>query len=170
MTTSSNNPPLGAGLRIASPLRLDHAYFEHESRPLLGSILLKKGWITPERLDAALAERGSTGLRLGEILLTRGWLFETELAYALAQQFELEYVDLAAVSVDPGAAVLIPLEVARRMFVVPVRFLGPRQLLVAVADPTDADPEALAQILKHEVTLAVGERSAIQGAWRHARQ
>jgi len=166
MTTSSNNQQLGTGLRIASPVRLDHSFFEHEVRPLLGSILLKKGWITPERLDAALAEV-NTGMRLGEILLSKGWLFETELAYALAQQFDLEYVDLAAVSVDPDAAALLSLEVARRMFVVPVRFLGEGQLLVAVADPTDADVEGLERILHLDVKLAVGERSAIQGAWRH---
>src|SRR3979411_2086775 len=74
---------LGGGLRLASgsaaPLRLDHSYFEHEVRPMLGSILVQKGWITHERRDAALAEVKVTGMRLGETLLARGWLFEPEL-------------------------------------------------------------------------------------------
>ena len=129
------NRPLGAGLRLAAsatPVRLDHTFFENEKRPMLGAILLKKGWITPERLDDALAEARQSRMRLGEILLTRGWLFEGELAHALAEQFDLPYVDLAAKSVDHAAASLMPLEVARRMFAVPVRYLGPGEVLVAV--------------------------------------
>ena len=61
---------IGGGLRAASgsaaPLRLDHSYFEHEVRPMLGSILVQKGWVSHERLDAALAEVKVTGMRLGE--------------------------------------------------------------------------------------------------------
>jgi type IV pilus assembly protein PilB len=169
--TSSNFTPLGKGLRVAgsAPARLDHTFFENEVRPMLGSILLRKGWITPERLDEALVAGKATGMRLGELLLSRGWLFEGELALALAEQFGLEYIDLAVRSVDPDAARLLPLEVARRMFAVPVRFLGSDRLLVAVADPGDADVAALEAILCMNVTLVVGERSAIQVAWRHLR-
>jgi len=164
---TSSNRPLGSGLRIAGGARLDHTYFENEVRPMLGSILLKKGWITPERLDAALAGAKATGMRLGELLITRGWLFEGELAKALAEQFDLEYIDLTIRSVDPNAARLLPVEVARRMFAVPVRFVGSSGMLVAVADPADADVAALEGILQHKVTLVVGERSTIQTAWRH---
>jgi len=125
--TSPDKRYLGGGLRIASgsaaPLRLDHGYFEHEVRPMLGSILVQKGWITHERLDAALQEVKVTGMRLGETLLSRGWLFEPELASALAEQAGLRYVDLVRHPLDPSAARLLPLEVARRMFVVPVRFV-----------------------------------------------
>jgi hypothetical protein len=56
----SDKRHIGGGLRLASgsaaPLRLDHGYFEHEVRPMLGSILVQKGWVSHERLDAALAE------------------------------------------------------------------------------------------------------------------
>ena len=132
---------------------------------MLGSILLRKGWVTAERLDAALEEGSRTGMRLGEILLSHAWLFEPELAAALAEQFDVPYVDLAAKSVDRGVAELLPLEVARRMFAVPVRFLADDRIQVAVADPGVADVKALEQILRHPVDLAVGERSAIQGCW-----
>jgi len=151
--TSSNFTPLGSGLRLVGPqpTRLDHTFFEKEVRPMLGSILLKKGWITPERLDDALAAAKASGMRLGEILLTRGWLFEGELAHALAEQCGLEYIDLSVRSVDPRAAVLMPVEVARRMFAVPVRFLTNDTMLVAVADPGDVDVEGLERILSHKV-------------------
>src|SRR3989440_6958639 len=170
--TPSDKRYLGGGLRIASgsaaPLRLDHGYFEHEVRPMLGSILVQKGWITHERLDEALGEVKVTGMRLGETLLARGWLYEPELAAALAEQAGLRYVDLVRHPLDPLAARLLPLEVARRMFAVPVRFLDSGGVEVAVADPADAEVVDLQQILGRPVELAVGERSVIQDSWRYA--
>src|SRR5437764_9999538 len=142
---------VGGGLRLAAgstaPLRLDHGYFEDEVRPMLGSILLKKGWISHDKLDAALEAGRISGMRLGETLLSRGWLFEPELACALAEQFGLRYVDLVRHPLDPSAARLLPTEVARRMFVVPVRFVDSGRIEVAVADPADVDLEVLERVL-----------------------
>src|ERR671934_614431 len=163
---------IGGGLRVAqgsTPLRLDHGYFEEEVRPMLGSILLRKGWLSHDKLDAALDAARISGMRLGETLLSRGWLFEPELASALAEQFGLRYVDLVRHPLDPGAARMLPLEVARRMFAVPVRFLESGALEVAVADPADVDGGDLERMLGRPVELVVGERSVIQDAWRYAR-
>ena len=162
---------IGGGLRLATgsaaPPRLDHGYFEEEVRPRLGTILLKKGWISNDKLDAALEASRISGMRLGETLLSRGWLFEPELACALAEQFGLRYVDLVRHPLDPRAAALLPKEVARRMFAVPVRFFESGAVEVAVADPGDADVDALEQMLGRRVELVVGERSVIQDAWRY---
>jgi type II secretion system (T2SS) protein E len=163
---------VGGGLRLASGAaapRLDHGYFEDEVRPMLGAILLKKGWISNDKLDAALEAARVSGMRLGETLLARGWLFEPELAAALAEQFGLRYVDLVRHPLDPRAARLLPLEVGRRMFAVPVRFMDSGAVEVAVADPADADADGLEQILGRRVELVVGERSVIQDAWRYSR-
>ena len=153
MPDSDNKSYLGGGLRLASgsaaPLRLDHSFFENEVRPLLGAILLQKGWITHERLDSAL--------------------FEPELAAALAEQAGLRYVDLVRHPLDPKAAAMLPLEVVRRMFVVPVRFLEDGRIEVAVGDPADVDLEGLERMLGRGVELVVGERTAIQDAWRFTR-
>ncbi|MBA3736373.1 MAG: hypothetical protein H0W90_14455 [Actinobacteria bacterium] len=42
---------------------------------------------------------------------------------------------------DPKAAALLPVEVVRRMFVVPVRFMEDGRIEVAVGDPADVDLE-----------------------------
>jgi Type II secretion system (T2SS), protein E, N-terminal domain len=163
---------VGGGLRLASGAaapRLDHGYFEEEVRPRLGTILLKKGWVSHEQLDAALEAARISGMRLGETLLARGWLFEPELAAALAEQFGLRYVDLVRHPLDPSAARMLPLEVGRRMFAVPVRFVESGAVEVAVGDPSDADAGSLEQILGRRVELVVGERSVIQDAWRYLR-
>ena len=173
MSGGTDKRYVGGGLRLASgsaaPLRLDHGYFESEVRPMLGSILLKKGWISHDKLDAALEAARASGMRLGETLLARGWLFEPELASALAEQSGLRYVDLVRHPLDPAAARLLPLEVARRMFAVPVRFADSGVIEVAVGDPGDADASGLEQILGRRVELVVGERSVIQDAWRYMR-
>ena len=116
-------PPAGAQ---SQPERGDGTFFgaAGTARPFLGSILIRKGRITQERLDVALAEAGATKRRVGEILLERGWLFENELAQALAEQSGLQYVDLVSQGVDPVAAALLPADFARHYFVVPVRFFG----------------------------------------------
>jgi MshEN domain len=163
---------IGGGLRLASGTtapRLDHGYFEEEVRPMLGAILLKKGYVTHDKLDAALEAARISGMRLGETLLARGWLFEPELACALAEQFGLRYVDLVRHPLDPGAARLLPLEVARRMFAVPVRFMDSGAVEVAVGDPGDVDQGALEQVLGRRVEVVVGERSVIQDSWRYLR-
>jgi type IV pilus assembly protein PilB len=163
---------IGGGLRLASGAaapRLDHGYFEDEVRPMLGTILLKKGWVTNDKLDAGLEAARISGMRLGETLLARGWLFEPELAAALAEQFGLRYVDLVRHPLDPRTARLLPLEVARRMFAVPVRFTDSGAIEVAVGDPADADVQGLEQILGRRVELVVGERSVIQDSWRYLR-
>ena len=136
---------------------------------MLGTILLKKGYLTNDKLDAALEAARISGMRLGETLLARGWLFEPELACALAEQFGLRYVDLVRHPLDPGAARLLPLEVARRMFAVPVRFMDSGAVEVAVGDPADIDHGALEQVLGRPVEVVVGERSVIQNAWRYLR-
>jgi hypothetical protein len=168
--SSSDNQFIRGGLRLASgsaaPLRLDHGYFENEVRPMLGAILVEKGWLTHERLDAALEQGRLTGMRLGETLLARGWLFEPELASALAEQAGLRYVDLVRHPLDPKVARLLPLEVARRLFAVPVRFTDDGRIEVAVADPADVDQEVLERVLGRSVELVVGERTASQDAWR----
>jgi MSHA biogenesis protein MshE len=173
MGGETNKGFVGGGLRLAAgaaaPLRLDHGYFEDEVRPRLGSILLKKGWISHDKLDAALEASRISGMRLGETLLSRGWLFEPELASALAEQFGLRYVDLVRHPLDPRAARMLPLEVARRMFAVPVRVMDSGVVEVAVGDPGDVDVDAMAQILGRQIEIVVGERSVIQDSWRFMR-
>jgi type IV pilus assembly protein PilB len=148
------------------PARLDPA-FKQSLRPFLGTILLRRGRVTQERLDAALAEVERSGRRLGDILLERRWLYDSELAQALAEQNELDYVDIAARSVDPKVAARLPRDFAEYFRAVPVRTMSSGAVMVAVADPADLDAEILRIILHADVQLVVGELTAIRQAWRH---
>lgn len=60
---------------------------EHDAywRPL-GQLLVQRGLLTPEELEAALDEQEQTGGRLGEILLRRGLLSRLALVSSLHEQ------------------------------------------------------------------------------------
>ena len=135
-------------------------------RPL-GRLLLDRGLITKARLDVALDECARTGRRIGEVLADRGWVFENELARALAEQNGLTYVDIAATSVDPAAAGLLPRDFAEHFVAVPVRVMSSGTVLVAVADPSAVDVEVLRIAIGRDVEVVVGDLSAIRNAWRH---
>jgi hypothetical protein len=56
------------------------------SRPSLGRLLVERGVITEEQLDAALRVQREEGGMLGEILTSRGWVSPLSIAAAVAKQ------------------------------------------------------------------------------------
>lgn len=56
------------------------------SNQLLGQILLRKYYITPTQLEAALARQKKCSLKLGELLIQQGQLHPTQLEEALQEQ------------------------------------------------------------------------------------
>src|SRR5262245_35744569 len=105
--------------------------------PALGSLLLRDGKVTPEHLEKALAEKEQSGKRLGEILVERRYASGKAVAEALAEQYQLEFVDLGRIEVDPAAAALLPQRHARKFGALPIGFAGDDTVRVAIADPTD---------------------------------
>ena len=108
-----------------------------ESRPQLGSLLLRDGVITAEQLQAALAQKEAEGGRLGEILLRYNIATGAAIARALAEQHGFEYVELSRFEVVPAATSLLPENVARRLSALPIGFDEDETVIVAVTDPTD---------------------------------
>jgi type IV pilus assembly protein PilB len=148
--------------------RLDHAFFAHECRPRLGSLLHEKGLLTEEQLDEALRERDERGGGLlGEILVSLGFIFEDELARVLAEQAGLSFADVDTISVDRHAATTLPRELGETLCVLPVRFSSDGGVVVAVADPLDsAVLPQLELALNGPIELTVATASSIRRAWR----
>ena len=59
------------------------------SRPLLGRILVEKGWLSESGLQRALLEQRRRGGLLGEILVRRRYITRAQLASALDEQGRL---------------------------------------------------------------------------------
>lgn len=110
----------------------------HEWVPI-GTLLVRAGVLAPEQLEIALTERERRGRRLGEILVEWGWVSSESIARALADQFGMEFYDLAANGVDEDCARLLPTDIADRLQALPMKLLPDELLLVGVADPTDLE-------------------------------
>jgi type IV pilus assembly protein PilB len=109
----------------------------------LGALLLERGLITPEQLDAALAEQRRTGERLGRILVERGYLSKQALGEALAAQKGQAYVDLTEAPPDEALVRALPEWVVAQYRVVPVARVG-EEVLLGMVDPTDVEAMDLA--------------------------
>ena len=103
----------------------------------IGEILVGKGLITRDQLNAVLEKQKDTPKRLGEILVEDGILSQDQLNHALAERLGVEHIGLTEHDVDSLAANMIPEKLARRYGAIPVRFLDENTLLVAMVDPTN---------------------------------
>jgi MSHA biogenesis protein MshE len=131
----------------------------------LGTLLAREGLITNEQLETALIDQQTTGVRLGELLVNWGWVSSDAISRALAEQYELEFVDLDVVEIDPKAAELLAARDARHYSAIPIRFLEDDHLLVGVADPTDVGScDELRMKLGGAVTLVVVDQTELHRA------
>ncbi len=115
-----------------------HAYdaAPSEGRVLLGTLLVRRGHLTVDALEQALAEKERVGRPLGQVLVDLGLISTRALAEALADQHNLEFIDLASSEIDGEAASLLTESLARRYKALPVKFSND-MVVVAVADPTN---------------------------------
>lgn len=94
--------------------------------------------VEPSAITAALEYASRNQMRLGEALVALGSVSEDDLAKALASQFDLEYRDLERHPVDASSLSLIPEDIIRRHFVLPVE-RHDRLLKIIIADPLDLE-------------------------------
>jgi type IV pilus assembly protein PilB len=130
----------------------------------LGSLLIARGLLTPEQLDAALEEQERTHRSLGRILIDQGLVSEAGLVSTLASQLGLEYVDVADYAVDPTATTLISDALARRYQALPIGWQDGR-LVVAMADPSNVFAvDDIRTITGADVRMVVSTRASVIAA------
>jgi type IV pilus assembly protein PilB len=131
----------------------------------IGAVLMNEGVLTPQQLGAALVECDESGKRLGEVVVEQGWATSRDVAQALAKQHGLEFFDLEGLEIDERVAERLPVEIARLHGAIPVAETGDGELLVAVADPTDAGTCGdLELALGQKIRLAVCAETELAGA------
>ncbi len=116
------------------------------SRERLGELLVSAGLLSPEQLDSALEIQAIEGGKLGEVLVRELVVTEDQIAYALASQKGLAHVNLAAISIDRAAAIMLPLRTARRRRCIPIGVEN-GLLTLAMADPLDVEAVDEAELL-----------------------
>ncbi len=113
---------------------------EQQRRKLrIGEVLVEAGLIKASDVDAALAEqKRRKGKRLGETLVELGLLDEKTLARTLAVKFQLPFVDLDRVAINPAALQELPLELIEKYCVLPIE-VDAKLLTVAICNPLALD-------------------------------
>lgn len=134
------------------------------SRPRLGDLLVRRGFLTAEQLQEALrlqCEGGQTKL-LGELLVAQQYCTEEQVLECLAVEFQIPFVRLEPRLFDPKVVELLPREFIERHVVLPL-FKVRNILTVAVAEPSDVFLiDRLKAVSRCEVQLAIASARDIR--------
>jgi len=125
---------------------LEHGLHKELRSRMLGTILIKKGIISPEQLEQALKQHKQSDERLGSILIRLGYATEEDILGCLAIQAGVPYISLAGYQINGTAARLISKEAAEKYSMLVIDRIGD-SLLVAAADPMDREAKAELQKL-----------------------
>jgi type IV pilus assembly protein PilB len=120
-------------------------------------VLVELGFVSSERVEAAIAESRNAGKPPERILLEQSAIDSRQLSRAIAERYGLDHVDLSAYAVDMAAANLLPIASARRYQAIPIGYANAQTLLVAMADPANvlaADDIKMATGLECQMVVA----------------
>ena len=105
-------------------------------RDRFGEILVEEGLLTQLQLEKTLAQQKRSGLKLGQFLIRKGVLKENQLVDLLGRQLKIDKFDALKHIVEPGLAILVPPDFAKKFNVVPLQRKG-SVLKLAMIDPMD---------------------------------
>lgn len=130
----------------------------------LGEILIDKGLITHEQLEALLQKQESSGKRLGEILVENEFITEDDLLEVMSERLKTPKITLDSLIIDPQVIKTVPVELARRYTLLPVFRIG-KTLTVAMSDPLNIIAiDELAYTTGCEIRRAIASERAIREA------
>jgi type IV pilus assembly protein PilB len=102
----------------------------------LGDLLVAEGLITPDQLKQALAQQKGKADKLGAVLVRLGFISEEQLIGFLSRQYGIPSITLSNLDVDADTLRLVPVTIARKYDVLPVKRIN-TTLTLAMADPTN---------------------------------
>lgn len=121
------------------------------SRPKLGQMLIDAGLLSEEQINEAMKTADAAGMRLGEALCSKGTIREEQMVELLGRQLKVPRYEPEKYPIHMEMASLVPVELAQRHHVVPLRRQG-GSLLLGMSDPTDIDSlDAVEQFTRLEV-------------------
>jgi type II secretion system protein E len=105
----------------------------------LGEILVEKGIITPEELEAAVKKQHDTKEMIGQVLISMGLITERKLLQVLAEQQGVRFTDLKEERIDQKAIDTVPAKFAWHYKIMPLKIEG-NVLTIAISNPFDMWP------------------------------
>jgi type IV pilus assembly protein PilB len=133
-------------------------------RRYLGALLIDIGMITHEQLDECLKEQKNTGEQLGKILKAKGFVTEQQLMEILEFQLGIPSVNLETMSLSPKLAKYIPVALARKHQMVPIKIEND-SLYIAMEDALDFIALEDARVVSGmEIIPRIASEQAIEAA------
>ncbi|MDD5017274.1 MAG: GspE/PulE family protein [Eubacteriales bacterium] len=105
-------------------------------RKYLGELLIDMGMVNKQQLDECLKEQRISGDRLGKIMKAKGFVTEQQLMEIMEYQLGIPFINLDTVSLSPKLADYIPVSLARKHKMVPVKAEN-KKLYMAMDDALD---------------------------------
>jgi len=105
-------------------------------RKRLGDLLIDTGWITQLQLENALETQKKSGKRLGKVLIDLNYVAEDAMIQVLEFQLGVPHVNLSNMCIMPAVAALIPVALAERHQIIPIKKSG-KKITLAMVDPTN---------------------------------
>lgn len=102
----------------------------------LGELLISAGAITAKQLEHALSQQKVNGKRLGETLIELNYITEQQMLMSLEKQMGIPYVYLPEEQISEDALKAVPLFLAERYNILPIRIEG-NNIILAMNDPTN---------------------------------
>ncbi len=130
-------------------------------RRTIGTILVERGSLAPDKLPSIVDQLASTKQRFGEICVREGFIDSDQLALALSEQFNLNYVDLTDFKMSEEILNALPPDAIYRFHFVPLE-MTPEALVVAISDPSDVIKlDELELLLDRPLQICIASESAI---------
>ncbi|PKN36779.1 MAG: general secretion pathway protein GspE [Deltaproteobacteria bacterium HGW-Deltaproteobacteria-2] len=107
-----------------------------KNKKRLGEILVKSGLLTEEKLEQALENKKKTDLKLGQYLIRQGLVQEKQIIDLISDQLNIRKYQLNDFPLDLELIRYIPIEIAQKNQVVPLKLKG-KLLTIAIVDPLD---------------------------------
>ncbi len=124
-------------------------------------ILVRQKVISPDQLAEAKQVAKQSAIKLSDALVRLGYATGEGVMRAMAEQFGLDYVNLAEVSIPASVIELVPESVVRENTILPLAE-GDGRLTVIVSDPNEIDTlEKLRFILNRQIDIALAPRESI---------
>lgn len=99
-------------------------------------MLIEEGLISEDLLKQAVIEQKKTSLKLGQLLTRQGYVSEQQTIDMLSRQLKIPQFHPAVFPLELDLNRLVPIEIARKYQIVPLRKKG-RLLTIAMVDPLD---------------------------------
>lgn len=133
-------------------------------RKKLGEILQDRGQISEGSLQKLFQEQEGKIVRLGELILERGLVDKPSLIKALEEVSRVAYLDCTSIQCDMAVLQTIPMAMAIRLDILPVR-VDESRVVVVMAEPQNVTTiDELRFSLGKDISPRFGFRAEIQSA------